>query len=67
MCEPYAKAVGANGRRAAWLDPATVAPAGWAQDRRPALAYPTDAIIGEASVRDLSAAALMRAAVFGEP
>ena len=55
VCEPYARAVGVNGRRAAWLDPATAAPPGWAADQRPALARPTDAIIGEASVRDLSA------------
>jgi len=57
VCEPYAKAVGVNGRRAAWLDPATAVPAGWATDPRPILGRPTDAIIGEASVRDLSAAA----------
>jgi pullulanase len=57
VCEPYARAVGVNCRRAAWLDPASAAPAGWAQDRRPPLAHPTDALIGEVSVRDLSAAA----------
>ena len=57
VCEPYARAVGVNGRRAAWLDPSQAAPAGWATDRRPPLAHPTDALLGEVSVRDLSAAA----------
>ena len=56
VCEPYAKAVGVNGRRAAWLDPATAAPVGWDADLRPKLNAPTDLIVGEVSVRDLSAA-----------
>ena len=56
VCEPYARAVGVNGRRAAWLDPATAAPAGWADDLRPKPGAPTDIVVGEASVRDLSIA-----------
>ncbi len=55
VADPYARAVGVNGRRGAWLDPATAAPAGWADDRRPRLPHPTDIIVGEVSVRDLSA------------
>ena len=53
--DPYARAVGVNGRRAAWLDPATAAPPGWEQDLRPRLPAATDVILGEVSVRDLSA------------
>ncbi|AMR29879.1 hypothetical protein A0257_20405 [Hymenobacter psoromatis] len=52
--DPYARAVGVNGRRGAWLDPDRTAPAGWADDRRPRLPHPTDVVIGEVSVRDLS-------------
>ena len=51
--DPYAKAVGANGHRAAWLDPATAAPPGWPDDLRPRPS--ASPMIGEASVRDLSA------------
>ena len=56
VCEPYARAVGVNGRRAAWLDLATAAPTGWADDLRPKPGAPTDIIVGEVSVRDLSIA-----------
>ncbi len=56
VCEPYARAVGVNGHRAAWLDPATAAPDGWADDLRPKPGAPTDIVVGEASVRDLSIA-----------
>jgi pullulanase len=55
VCEPYARAVGVNGRRAAWLDPAIAAPTGWADDLRPKPGAPTDNVVGEVSVRDLSA------------
>ncbi len=54
VADPYAHAVGVNGQRGALLDPATASPAGWAQDQRPPLAQPTDIIIGEVHVRDLS-------------
>ena len=53
--DPYARAVGVNGQRGAWLDPATAAPPRWADDLRPKLAHPTDIVLGEVSVRDLSA------------
>ncbi|MGI4874064.1 MAG: type I pullulanase [Janthinobacterium lividum] len=53
--DPYARAVGVNGRRAAWLAPASAAPAGWDKDLRPRLRAATDVVLGEASVRDLSA------------
>ncbi|TVT39547.1 type I pullulanase [Hymenobacter setariae] len=56
VCEPYARAVGVNGHRAAWLDPATAAPTSWADDLRPKPGAPTDIVVGEGSVRDLSAA-----------
>jgi len=56
VCEPYARAVGVNGHRAAWLDPATAAPTGWADDLRPKPGAPTDNVVGEVSVRDLSIA-----------
>ncbi|TDN36531.1 type I pullulanase [Hymenobacter sp. UV11] len=55
VADPYVRAVGVNGRRGAWLDPATTAPAGWADDRRPRLPHPTDIVVGEVSVRDISA------------
>ncbi|MVN75052.1 type I pullulanase [Hymenobacter sp. HMF4947] len=55
VADPYARAVGVNGRRGAWLDPATAYPLGWDQDLRPPLAAPTDILVGEVSVRDLSA------------
>ena len=50
----YARAVGVNGHRGMIVDMATTAPAGWAQDRRPPLAHPTDIILYELHVRDLS-------------
>jgi len=55
VADPYARAVGVNGQRGAWLDPATASPAGWADDLRPRLGAPTDIVVGEVSVRDLSA------------
>lgn len=50
----YAKAVGINGRRAAVLDPSQVTPEGWENDKRPALASVSDAIIYEMHVRDFT-------------
>jgi pullulanase len=55
VADPYARAVGVNGRRGAWLNPATASPAGWAEDLRPKMGAPTDIVIGEVSVRDISA------------
>ena len=54
VADPYVRAVGVNGRRGAWLNPDLAAPAGWDDDRRPRLPHPTDIIVGEVSVRDLS-------------
>ncbi len=54
VADPYAHAVGLNGQRGALLDPATASPPGWGEDKRPPFAQPTDAIIGEVHVRDLS-------------
>ena len=52
--DPYVHAVGRGGARGAWLDPATAAPADWTTDPRPALLAPTDVMVGEVSVRDIS-------------
>lgn len=54
VVDPYAHAVGVNGRRGALLNPALAAPAGWADDLRPALRQPTDVVLGEVHVRDFS-------------
>ncbi|MCC3153133.1 type I pullulanase [Hymenobacter sp. BT770] len=54
VADPYAHAVGLNGQRGAVLNPATAQPPGWADDLRPALKQPTDIVIGEVHVRDLS-------------
>ena len=50
----FAKAVGVNGKRAAIIDRATTNPAGWAQDKRPALLSPADQVIYELHVRDFT-------------
>jgi pullulanase len=52
--DPYAKAVGTNGKRAMIIDLATTNPAGWAGDQSPPLKSPVDAIIYELHVRDAS-------------
>lgn len=50
----WAKAVGANGKRAAIIDFSTTDPEGWAKDKGPETGHITDAIIYEAHMRDLS-------------
>lgn len=50
----FAKAVGVNGKRAAIIDRATTNPAGWVQDKRPALLSPADQVIYELHVRDFT-------------
>lgn len=50
----FATAVGVNGKRAAIIDRATTNPAGWAQDKRPALLLPADQVIYELHVRDFT-------------
>lgn len=51
---PYAKAVGTNGVRAQVIDLAATNPDGWGNDRRPKLSQPTDAIVYELHIRDIS-------------
>ncbi|MET0466386.1 MAG: type I pullulanase, partial [Chitinophagaceae bacterium] len=55
--DPYAKATGINGKRGMVIDLPRTNPAGWLQDKSPALASPTDAVIYELHVRDASIAA----------
>lgn len=50
----FATAVGVNGKRAAIIDRATTNPAGWVQDKRPALLSPADQVIYELHVRDFT-------------
>ena len=52
--DPYAKAVGVNGKRGMVLNLATTNPTGWENDKRPALANANDIILYELHVRDLS-------------
>ncbi|MDE6178550.1 MAG: type I pullulanase, partial [Duncaniella sp.] len=51
----WAKAVGANGRRAAIIDFAATDPEGWDKDRGPELAHINDAVLYEMHHRDFSA------------
>jgi pullulanase len=55
--DPYAKAVGTNGKRAMIVDMQKTNPAGWATDKTPVLKSKTDAIVYELHVRDASIAA----------
>ncbi len=55
--DPYAKAVGINGKRAAVIRLSETNPPGWSLDKSPAFKNPTDAIIYELHVRDASIAA----------
>ena len=52
--EPYAKATGANGMRAMFVDLSRTNPKGWENDKRPVLERPNDIIIYELHVRDVS-------------
>lgn len=51
---PYTKAVGTNGMRGQVIDLESTNPDGWAEDKRPPFQYPTDAIIYELHLRDIS-------------
>lgn len=54
-CDPYAKATGVNGQRAMVIDLASTNPDGWEEDSDPNCGLePTDAIIYELHLRDLS-------------
>jgi pullulanase len=52
--DPYVKAVGTNGKRGQVIDLADTNPDGWEQTEKPALVQPTDIVIYELHVRDLS-------------
>lgn len=54
--DPYARSVGTNGQRGMILDLRSTDPADWQQDQRVPLAQPTDAIVYELHIRDLSIA-----------
>ena len=54
--DPYAKAVGVNGKRAMVVDLKETNPAGWEQDKSPLFKNKTDAILYELHVRDASIA-----------
>jgi pullulanase len=53
--DPYAKAVGVNGKRGEIIDLNETNPAGWETDHSPLLKSPVDAILYELHIRDLSA------------
>jgi len=55
--DPYAKAVGINGKRAMVVDLIETNPAGWEKDKSPVFKNKTDAILYELQVRDASIAA----------
>ena len=55
--DPYAKAVGVNGKRGMIVNLKTANPVGWEKDKSPGLQTATDAIIYELHVRDASIAA----------
>ena len=50
--DPYAKAVGVNGKRAAVVDLKETNPPGWENDKSPEFKNKTDAILYELHVRD---------------
>ncbi len=54
--DPYAKAVGANGKRAMVIDLKKTDPEGWENDEKPPLKNPTDIILYELHIRDMSVA-----------
>lgn len=55
--DPYVKATGINGKRGMIIDPSTINPNGWEEDRSLPFIRKTDAIIYELHVRDASIAA----------
>jgi len=52
--DPYVKAVGVNGKRGQVIDFQKTNPNGWGNDQKPRLKNPTDIILYELHVRDLS-------------
>jgi pullulanase len=55
--DPYAKAVGVNGKRAMVIDLKETNPPGWENDKSPVFRNPTNAIIYELHIRDASISA----------
>lgn len=54
VTDPYANAVGVNGKRAMVIDLNKTKPAGWNKDSKPELKDPTDSIIYEIHIRDFT-------------
>lgn len=54
--DPYARAVGVNGRRGQIINLRETDPPGWENDRSPEYGNPTDAVLYELHVRDFSVA-----------
>jgi pullulanase len=54
--DPYAKAVGVNGKRGQIIDLTETNPTGWEKDKAPVMEHHTDAILYELHLRDLSMA-----------
>ena len=54
VVDPYARTTGVNGMRAMVIDLETTNPEGWEMQKGPELKSPTDAIIYELHIRDLS-------------
>ncbi|EKQ57293.1 MAG: pullulanase, type I [Clostridium sp. Maddingley MBC34-26] len=54
VTDPYAKAVGVNGKRGMVVNLNSTNPVGWSEDKRPELENPTDAMIYEMHIRDFS-------------
>jgi len=52
--DPYARAAGTNGTRGQVVNLADTNPEGWADDKAPPLLAPTDAVLYELHLRDLS-------------
>ncbi len=57
VVDPYAKAVGVNGKRAMIVNLASTNPSSWAADGGQPLQHPTDAILYELSIRDATMSA----------
>ncbi|MCL2084316.1 MAG: type I pullulanase [Oscillospiraceae bacterium] len=52
--DPYARAAGVNGKRGMVVNLPSADPPGWENDKAPPFEHPTDAVIYELHVRDLS-------------
>lgn len=54
VADPYARSSGVNGRRSMVVNPSLTNPEGWENLHHKELIYPTDAIVYEISVRDIT-------------